>query len=189
MPRKLCACCHRDFDARKPTQKYCSVECARQARLGKPTWNKGTGQGWTDKRGYRWTYVTEDGRRRAKREHRVIMEQHLGRKLEPWEVVHHKNGNLQDNRIDNLEVQQWDEHTVAHHTNAHHGEQAKQSMELFGQLREEIRHLRRVNVDLLAACEAVLEAIRSDADIDWMLNVERQLCTAIVKARGSDEQA
>lgn len=38
--------------------------------------------------------------------------------------------------------------------------------------------------ELEAACEAALEAIRGDADIDWMLNVERQLRTAIAKARG-----
>lgn len=37
---------------------------------------------------------------------------------------------------------------------------------------------------LLAACEAALEAIRSDADVDWMLNVESQCCAAIAKAHG-----
>lgn len=41
--------------------------------------------------------------------------------------------------------------------------------------------------DLLAACEAALEAIRSDADIDWMLNVESQCRAAIAKARGGGE--
>jgi len=38
------------------------------------------------------------------REHRLVMEQTLGRYLDPQEVVHHKDGDKQNNHPDNLEV-------------------------------------------------------------------------------------
>lgn len=55
------------------------------------------------------------GANRGKREHRVVMEEVIGRPLLSSEIVHHKNENKADNNPSNLAILTRAEHVVVHH--------------------------------------------------------------------------
>lgn len=69
-----------------------------------------------------YEYVLTGGRQVAK--HRHMMEEHLGRRLDPHnEVVHHINGDRLDNRIENLKLM-----TRAEHMNVHREDLLKREL-------------------------------------------------------------
>ena len=91
----------------KHTGQYCSRECTyaywREHPEQHPFVRGKTFTERIDEQGYVW--VTVPGRGRV-RQHVLVVERELGRPLDPWETVHHKNAIRSDNRPENLELWQ-----------------------------------------------------------------------------------
>ena len=94
--------------------KFCSLKCSSHGKFN-GRWNGGRK---IDNFGYILIWVPREERMGRKfeyiREHRLVMERKLGRRLEFNEIVHHKNGNIKDNRIKNLEIISRGEHSRYH---------------------------------------------------------------------------
>ena len=66
-----------------------------------PTLAKGTKK--TNSNGYVWI-LTNPRQRIWHLEHRLVFEKYLGRKLFSEEIIHHRNGDKKDNRLENLQL-------------------------------------------------------------------------------------
>lgn len=69
----------------------------------------------TKHQGY-WRYrISIDRINRSYKRARVILQLRLGKKLEVWELVHHKDRNKENDAIGNLELLNASEHADNHH--------------------------------------------------------------------------
>lgn len=119
-----CEACGEGFVAYPSSQgRFCSRQCAapiihknnRYPVAGKgPASHRWKGGQRLTREGYVELWMPDHPslqgtKRKYIRRNRWVMEQTLGRPLLPYETVHHKNGDRQDDRPENLEL--W---TVAH---------------------------------------------------------------------------
>lgn len=115
--KKQCPICDEEFEvypSRKDTAKYCSPKCRSKAYRGEgnPKWRGGkhkNSDGYiklfrpdhpkADKAGYVY-------------QHRIVMEEYIGRDLKKDEIIHHINGIKDDNRMCNLIIVNAEEHQM-----------------------------------------------------------------------------
>lgn len=90
---------HKRKDGAFSKRQYCSLPCYRNV-----------GQKFVSHDGY---YIVNTPKGQMK-EHRWLIEQHLGRDLLSSEIVHHINWDKLDNRIENLQILSRAEHNRIH---------------------------------------------------------------------------
>lgn len=122
-----CLNCHKFFEKRHKNQvrKFCSCPCEWSYKKGRKNSKvsgskNGNWHGGKTKNDAGYVFLLSKNHpfsenRGYVREHRLVMEKHLGRYLHPKEVVHHINKIKDDNRLENLELYSSSgEHTSMH---------------------------------------------------------------------------
>jgi len=98
---KVCEDCLKEFKAKKyksgiaSKRKYCDSCLSKKLSTHKRKENY-----YVDKQGYAWIRIND----KFTQEHRYVLEQKIGRKLQKHESAHHINGIRHDNRAENLEL-------------------------------------------------------------------------------------
>lgn len=101
-------------ESRPVSRGMCNPHYCAAKRHGNPlkTVYGPRGQGTISKK-YGYRLVACNGRQKA--EHRVVMEEALGRQLTSGEIIHHRDGNKTNNALSNLEITNRRDHARMHH--------------------------------------------------------------------------
>lgn len=99
--------------------RYCSWECYKNAMdTGQHISRRKRKLRLVDRNGYVRIYCGKEHPMSDKDgyilEHRLVMAEHECRSLETWEMVHHRNGIKDDNRIENLKIVCRHSHAAEH---------------------------------------------------------------------------
>lgn len=121
----------------------------------------------------------EKNKRYFKDEHRFIMEQHLGRKLERNEIVHHKNGDKRDNRLENLEVMTLSEHGKFHSVGRKMSEESKKKLSEIGYHRPNLSCRRKSKEDIIEIAKKYKE-FGSYREVDRYFNFANRTTRDII---------
>lgn len=111
--------------------RSCSNKRNGLAKRGRPSWNSGhrklqderkLGATYINHHGYKEVYLAADSIKYGRRdgyvlEHRRVMQDLLGRKLKPNELIHHIDGGKLNNSPENLYLCR----SVSHHRDIHNG--------------------------------------------------------------------
>lgn len=97
--------------AHKGKKKVFTDEWKKHISEAKKRYYESHAKGYDIHQGYKRCTT---GKNCGRLEHVVLMELHIGRPLRKNEVVHHINGNRQDNRIENLQLLTRVEHSRMH---------------------------------------------------------------------------
>ena len=117
---KTCIGCQKPFVPKDKRNDFCSKQCyqeyAKRTGIRKRT-------GFWMENGYKVLYNNGNSRK----EHILVMEQHIGRKLKLGEIVHHIDGNKTNNDISNLQLM-----TAQEHSRMHREKEINEGKQLFG---------------------------------------------------------
>lgn len=117
---KICSGCNKPFIPKDKRNTFCSKKCYQE--YAKTTGIRKRTGFWMEN-GYKVLYNNGNSRK----EHILVMEKYLGRKLNKGEVVHHIDGNKTNNDINNLKLM-----TAKEHSKMHREKEIKAGKNLFG---------------------------------------------------------